>query len=160
MFGGTFLPSAARAYRALTTARAYRALSTARAYRALTTARAYRALTTARVSSRADHRSRLSRAEHRSRPSRVDHRSRPSRVDYRSRPSRVDYHSLLSDEFLMVRGRPTEGAPSPQAGPSVFPSEKSFGFGFTRSIWPTRQITDQREAPTLGQSCDASLDTG
>ena len=39
VFGATFLPSAARAYRALTTARAYRVLTAARVHRALTATR-------------------------------------------------------------------------------------------------------------------------
>jgi len=48
MFGATFLPLAARAYRVLTAARAYRALTAARAYRALTATRAHRVLTATR----------------------------------------------------------------------------------------------------------------
>ena len=48
VFGATFLPLAARAYRVLTAARAYRVLTAARAHRVLTAARAYRVLTATR----------------------------------------------------------------------------------------------------------------
>ena len=41
VFGATFLPLAARAYRVLTAARAYRVLTAARAYRVLTATRSW-----------------------------------------------------------------------------------------------------------------------
>jgi hypothetical protein len=89
--------------------------------------------------SRADCRSRLSRAECRSRLSRADCCSRLSRADGRSRRSRTDWRRELSPvllmSFLMVRGRPTGGAPTRKLALG-FPSEKRFCFWFTHSIWP------------------------
>ena len=120
--------------------------------------------------SRADRHSRLSRADRRSRPSRADRCSRPSRADRRSRLSRADSHSrlsradcqpelnLLSAEFLMVRGQPTGGAPSPQAGTLVFLLGKVLVLGLpARSHTPDHRPTGGDDA---GGSRDASLDTG
>ena len=177
VFGVTFLPLAARAYRAMTTARvhramttarAYRAMTTARAYRALTAARAYRALTTARVH-RALTAARVHRAMTTARAYRVLTATRAYRVLTTARAHRVltatrAYRALTAARAYRVLTATRSRVSLPMSfgwfGADQREARRArklalwFSFGERFWFWAypldlaTRQITDQREAPT------------
>jgi len=159
VFGVTFLPLAARAYRAMTTARVHRAMTTARAYRAMTTARAYRALTAARA-----YRALTTARVHRALTAARVHRAMTTARAYRVLTATRAYRALTAARAYRVLTATRSRVSLPMSfgwfGADQREARRArklalwFSFGERFWFWAypldlaTRQITDQREAPT------------